>query len=38
MNYGGRVWNGPVEESSDYSKASECFINRGEFLQYLSQY
>jgi hypothetical protein len=38
MNYGGRVWNGPVGESSDHSKASARFINKGEFLHYLSQY
>jgi len=38
VSYGGRVWNGPVGESSDHCKASACFINKGEFLHYLSQY
>jgi len=38
MSYSGRVWNGPVGKSSDHSKASVCFINKGEFLHYLSQY
>jgi hypothetical protein len=38
MSYGWRVWNGPVGESNDHSKASACFINKGEFLHYLSQY
>ena len=38
MSYGGRVWIGPVGESSDHSKASAYFINKGEFLHYLSQY
>jgi len=38
MSYGRRVWNGPVGESNNHSNASACFINKGEFLQYLSQY
>jgi hypothetical protein len=38
VSYGGRVWNGPVGESNDNSNASACFINKGEFLQYLSKY
>jgi hypothetical protein len=33
-----RVWSRPVVGSSDHSNATAYFINKGAFLNYLSQY